>query len=98
MPNSETIQTNLGPGDYTLWLFEYTGKSFSTLSHCKPISLHVVGSQINSEENFASCDVLPLPSSLNFPGLLDDAGYLHFRREVFLNLSQTSNTITVIRF
>lgn len=92
--NNYVLQTKLGPGNYTLWLYALPDRKLTNIpSH--PFSLQFSISQIHADESFLSCPELFLPESLNTPGLIDATGFLHYRDEVLLDLSKKSQTVTV---
>jgi hypothetical protein len=88
--NVNTIKTQLSSGNYSLWIFDRVGRRFrdenATQRSPDPISFYLSLKQNNLKENLMSCDAVPLPGNLNVPGLVDETGYVSFRRDVLLNL------------
>lgn len=91
--NTYVIQTKLGPGNYTLWLYDLSDRRLTPIP-AHPFSLQLTLRQIHGEESFLSCAEQFLPESLNSPGLIDATGFLHFRDEVLLDLSAESQSVT----
>lgn len=83
----------LGPGNYTLWLFDFPAKHLPNYDGCAPVSLQFKVEQMNDDENFISCRAIRIPTDLNTPGMLDHSGYIHFREDVFLDLSTSEHVV-----
>ena len=85
--NAYVVQTKLGPGSYTLWLFEMPDRRVTEVTN-HPFSFKLNIQQMHGAETFLSCPVLSLPPTLVAPGLIDSTGYLHFREDILIDLAQ----------
>jgi len=96
--NLNVITTTLNSGKYVLWIVEITDRRLPyELGHLPspdPISFSLYVHQLHSDETFVSCDALPLPKTMNSPGLIDDTGYLSFREYVLLDLTKREESFT----
>jgi len=92
--NKNALITTMGPGNYSLLIVDNSRRRFQSLDYsCNFVSLQIDIKQEKSDENFLSCQEERIPTDLNDPGLLDDTGFLQFREEVFIDLSQTNHEI-----
>ena len=86
--NSKSIRELLGPGNYTLWIYDLLEFRDPSLVPCSPFDLEIEILQVDEIEDFVNCVATRLPTNLNAPGLLED-GYLDFSESVFLDVGQT---------
>lgn len=88
--NVNTLKTQLSYGNYSLWIFDRVGRRFRDQTAAQrspdPISFYLHLNQNHYKENVMSCEAVPLPANLNVPGLIDETGYVSFRRDVLINL------------
>eukprot|EP01124_Arcella_intermedia_P032932 TRINITY_DN7777_c0_g2_i1.p1 TRINITY_DN7777_c0_g2~~TRINITY_DN7777_c0_g2_i1.p1 ORF type:complete len:3439 (+),score=468.43 TRINITY_DN7777_c0_g2_i1:104-10318(+) len=86
--NKHTVSTTLGPGSYSLWLVDNVAERYSNITTCTPFSIDLEIVQNNLVENYVSCHAERIPTNLNLPGFIDDTGFVHFKKDVFIDLSQ----------
>jgi hypothetical protein len=94
--NTNSIKTQLGSGNYSLWIYDRVGRRFKDQSGNErspdPFSFYLHINQNHHKENAMSCAASPLPPQLSIPGLIDETGFLTFRKRVLLNLEETFET------
>eukprot|EP01114_Cavostelium_apophysatum_P014626 TRINITY_DN383_c0_g1_i1.p1 TRINITY_DN383_c0_g1~~TRINITY_DN383_c0_g1_i1.p1 ORF type:complete len:3487 (+),score=923.94 TRINITY_DN383_c0_g1_i1:225-10685(+) len=95
--NRNKIKADLTAGNYSLWIYEPEPQK-TDLAACALFNFYFNLEFMEARNELYECDALTLPKSLNYPGYLDNSGYVHVREHFLIDsdpmslvLNQASN-------
>ena len=84
--NENVVRTTLGPGTYSLWIYDEVQNRDRNLTKCVPFSFFWTIEAMEIPETFVSCEAPELPTTL-IPGFFSTPeGYLHIADDFLLDL------------
>jgi hypothetical protein len=96
--NFKSINSILGAGNYSLWIYDLVGLSNSQLAQCTPFSFKLKIAPLQKIESFLTCNAALLPTNFEAPGLVDSNStrkYFLYTEEVLVSPSRNTARFTI---